>query len=94
MPKANAINSNAFAEASAFGGNTPYSLDENKIAQKVYFGKNGTDSQGWYITGYQASGYGEGGDMKEHLFCCVPQTSRWYQSRYFLHPRIMIVVIP
>lgn len=43
VPKANAINvtlnSNAFAEANAFGGNTPYGLDENKIAQKFILAK-------------------------------------------------------
>lgn len=76
VPKANAINvtlnSNAFAEANAFGSNTPYGLDENKIAQKVYFGKNGTNSQGWYIAGYQASGYGEGGDEGALVLLCDP----------------------
>ena len=43
VPKANAINvtlhSNAFAEANAFGSNTPYGLDENKIAQKFILAK-------------------------------------------------------
>ena len=76
LPKANAINvtlnSNAFAEASAFGSNTQYGLDENKIAQKVYFGKNGTASQGWYIAGYQESGYGEGGDEAALVLLCDP----------------------
>ena len=75
-PKANAINvtlnSNAFAEASAFGSNTPYGLDENKIAQKVYFGKNGTNSQGWYIAGHQASGYGEDEEEGALVLLCDP----------------------
>ncbi len=76
VPKANAVNmalnSNAFAEADAFGSNTPYGLDGNKVAQKVYFGKNGTDSQGWYIAGYQESGYGEGEDEGALVLICAP----------------------
>lgn len=76
LPKANAINvtlnSNAFAEASAFGNNTPYGLDIGKTAQKIYFGKNGTDSQGWNIAGYQESGYGEGGNEGALVLLCDP----------------------
>lgn len=76
VPKANAVNvalnSNAFAEASVFGSNTPYGLNGNKTVQKVYFGKNGTDSQGWYIAGYQESGYGEDENEGALVLLCDP----------------------
>ena len=42
----------AFGEPSAFGSNTGYGLDTDDTVQKVYFGKNGDASQGWYIVGY------------------------------------------
>lgn len=66
------LNSNAFAEANAFGNNTPYGLDIGKTAQKIYFGKNGTDAQGWYIAGYQENGYGEGKDEGALVLLCSP----------------------
>ena len=42
----------AFAKASAFAKDTDYGLQTGKVAQKVYFGKNGDAAQGWYIVGY------------------------------------------
>ena len=66
------LNSNAFAEANAFGNNTPYGLDIGKTAQKIYFGKNGTDAQGWYIAGYQENGYREGKDEGALVLLCSP----------------------
>ena len=66
------LNSNAFAEANAFGNNTPYGLDIGRTAQKIYFGKNGTDAQGCYIAGYQENGYGEGKDEGALVLLCSP----------------------
>ena len=66
------LNSNAFAEANAFGNNTPYGLDIGKTAQKIYFGKNGTDAQGWYIAGYQENSYGEDKDEGALVLLCSP----------------------
>lgn len=47
-----------FIEKSALGSGTIYGLISGTTMQKVYFGKNGSNPQGWYIAGYDSDTQG------------------------------------
>ncbi len=47
-----------FIEKSALGSDTTYGLCTGKTPQKVYFGKNGSKPQGWWIAGYDTTADG------------------------------------